>query len=307
MKTIEHKNFKLNVPADMSEEELNTVKAHITKSVNRAEKMEQAASNITYDNVNSNIELAPHVPANVKDLPYSLVSYITKALEQEHEDKVSKRKDAALDELVQVALYVQEFNYNFIHLKEDFKADKAITRCIKDLHDELLPTYDDRLKGLIIGGKLNNTPHKRMLEYVTYLANNEHKINELREEVINSLSQGYVRTGVYADGLNGYFSEWENLATKDIKLSPVFENKGEAGSYVVGGSLTVDKPVTFKSRIEAITAIDDGNTNLAKSILFNIDVELSIEDKANALSSEHGIDCSELEEPRITELYDKLI
>ena len=38
MKIIEHKNFKLNVPADLSEEELNTVKAHITKSVNRAEK-----------------------------------------------------------------------------------------------------------------------------------------------------------------------------------------------------------------------------------------------------------------------------
>lgn len=273
MKTIEHKGYSFKVAEDATESDINTIKANITKSTNLIDNMKKSLNDISYDNVDSEVELAPHVPKNVEDLPLHLIYYITRSLQTEFDEKHGKRSSIIADEESNLLSYIAELNHDYVHLTSDFIADKLITKCIDELHKEDVQQYDDRLRPIGFTTPDNNKAHKKMVEYDNLIKRDEHKIIELREDVVKALSNGFTRIGVYASfdrrGGDGYYSEWKNLETGEVQNSPTFASKGEAGSFVIGGALSIDKPLTFKVKLSAIQAINNGDIKLAKTILFN--------------------------------------
>ena len=266
--------------------------------------MEQAVDNITYDNVDSSIELAPHVPTNVKDLPYSLVAYITRSLEEEHKAKVSKRQDAVIDERVELAMYVKEFNHVFKHVSSDFKADIEIEQHINKLHDKGELDY--------VSGNYGISPvaNRKLQEYQSLFRTKGHLIDELRDEVSKDAGGAYVLVGIFGcDRTKKYYSEYSNSETKALITSPLYEHQSDARAWQP--DLAINKPLTFKSKLEALQLLmkDDANSrNLAKAKLFDVEVPISLADMLSELR-EQGVEYDSDNMPskeRIIEVYEKV-
>lgn len=310
MKTINHKDITLTVDANMTDDEVNKIKANITRKKKKIEQMEMSVNKpVKYAGVIDDPSIDEHVPESVKDLPVQVIRMLEKMLKPEHEAILKHRQTTIDDEYLELGMFIKSVNHQYQHLPsyKGWEADKAVTRCIDELHEEGKDNYDGRLSMLMLDGCRDLQPHKKMNQYQELIISDGYRINDAINSTLEDANNGYVRLGVYADSNGQWYSEWQHTETRETSQSPSFESKADAGAYPVGEADVTLRPITFKTKLEAIQLIKRGDVIGATRLLVVVKEKLTTKEKLEILNTEQGLELPEYTNTeKVDELYEKL-